>query len=662
MNAIKTFVIELITLEPLAASSGEGRSLIDNDIIYDKLGLPYIPAKRVRGALRESAQELLDMGLKGAPSIDDVFGKEGSQWTETQGVMIDNFKLKGYDSYKFDVERENVNSAAVVNYFTTTDSQTAIDFNKETAQKSSLRTFRVLKTGLVFTSSISCPENSEDFVRKTLINLNRLGTRRNRGWGKVRLKISDSPENAELNTKSEILETFNSIKITINTAAPVVLGGIQSDESTVSSDTYFRGNIIRGILASQFLGDSDFEAMFNQGKLLFSPAFINGSAPIPLCLHEEKGQEANGRVLNVFSQNAIIPTRSLRGTAVMAGIELQTTGAETFSNFHHNRDNNRTAGRSVDGKIFYYEALSEQQEFTGFIHGDHTFLKKILEKNIVNARVGRSQRTQYGKIDLKFEPIQLSSMELGQGDEVYMVCKGHLVVFNQTGNAVADISFLKNYLPSKVTVSEVKVAQAVEKREGFSAVWKSRNPRVTCFAPGSVFIIKNEGAEKVVLPDFVGEKQQEGYGSVMYYKVDVLTKAEKKVDYVNKSDLNQSNEPQSETDFIKAIKQEEKYRELQMQAIAKSSGNYALSNSIISRLIQLLEEAKDDFNMFQRGLKNMQKEIIEPDGSKSYEHRYATKKLEEAHLWEKLDKSDEYSYQKWITFFRYLRKSKSKRN
>ena len=45
----------------LCASSGDSfGSLIDNDICYDKYGFPYIPAKRLKGILREEASVSLE--------------------------------------------------------------------------------------------------------------------------------------------------------------------------------------------------------------------------------------------------------------------------------------------------------------------------------------------------------------------------------------------------------------------------------------------------------------------------------------------------------------------------------------------------------------------------------------------------------------------------
>ena len=51
-------------LSDLCTYSGESyNSMVDTDVVYDKYGIPYIPAKRIKGCIREAALELLEFGL-----------------------------------------------------------------------------------------------------------------------------------------------------------------------------------------------------------------------------------------------------------------------------------------------------------------------------------------------------------------------------------------------------------------------------------------------------------------------------------------------------------------------------------------------------------------------------------------------------------------------
>jgi CRISPR/Cas system CMR subunit Cmr4 (Cas7 group RAMP superfamily) len=74
--------LELHLESPVLIGSGEGwGSVIDTDVVFDEVGLPFIPARRVKGVLRESTLELLEMfvisGITGYSKTDleTSFGK-----------------------------------------------------------------------------------------------------------------------------------------------------------------------------------------------------------------------------------------------------------------------------------------------------------------------------------------------------------------------------------------------------------------------------------------------------------------------------------------------------------------------------------------------------------------------------------------------------------
>ena len=52
--------IQLIS--DLVPGSGQGwANIIDSDIVYDQYGFPYIPARRIKGLIKESALELEEL-------------------------------------------------------------------------------------------------------------------------------------------------------------------------------------------------------------------------------------------------------------------------------------------------------------------------------------------------------------------------------------------------------------------------------------------------------------------------------------------------------------------------------------------------------------------------------------------------------------------------
>src|SRR5450759_1800908 len=96
-------------LSDTLVGSGEGwGATIDSDIVFDKYGLPYIPAKRIKGCLRESAVEVLEMFEKAKirfvsqKEIDSLFGRVGQ--TVSGELSVSNAYIEDYTSNKQWVE------------------------------------------------------------------------------------------------------------------------------------------------------------------------------------------------------------------------------------------------------------------------------------------------------------------------------------------------------------------------------------------------------------------------------------------------------------------------------------------------------------------------------------------------------------------------------
>lgn len=201
-----TFGIEL--LSDALVGSGEGwGATIDTDVVFDDIGLPYVPAKRVKGCLRESAVEVAEMfecsklDYATTEDIDVLFGKAGR--SQPSSLSFSNCNISDYDSNKQWLEWVSkeypgfLSKELVLNTFTSLRQQTAI--NKHgIAQDNSLRTSRVLKRGLTFFGNIELHNEIDDrllsFLVLTAINLRHIGTSRNRGFGLIRCTFYDQAE------------------------------------------------------------------------------------------------------------------------------------------------------------------------------------------------------------------------------------------------------------------------------------------------------------------------------------------------------------------------------------------------------------------------------------------------------------------------------------
>ena len=96
------YTLTIKLLSPTMLMSGQGDVNTDSTIVHDRYGIPFIPAKRVRGVLYESALEVAEMmhaaGLK-IFTIDDVKGLfnrlEGAE--DNPRLSISNLTIVDYD-------------------------------------------------------------------------------------------------------------------------------------------------------------------------------------------------------------------------------------------------------------------------------------------------------------------------------------------------------------------------------------------------------------------------------------------------------------------------------------------------------------------------------------------------------------------------------------
>ena len=87
--------IKIKLLSDLCTYSGETyNSVVDMDVVYDENGIPYIPAKRIKGCIREAALEMKELNLLDDDKYIQIFGKEGNQ---SSAFTISNAYIKDYD-------------------------------------------------------------------------------------------------------------------------------------------------------------------------------------------------------------------------------------------------------------------------------------------------------------------------------------------------------------------------------------------------------------------------------------------------------------------------------------------------------------------------------------------------------------------------------------
>lgn len=68
-------------------------------------GIPYIPAKRIKGCIREAALEMQELGVISAEEYHRLFGREGNQKST---FWLSNAYIKDYKQILSDLQKFQV--------------------------------------------------------------------------------------------------------------------------------------------------------------------------------------------------------------------------------------------------------------------------------------------------------------------------------------------------------------------------------------------------------------------------------------------------------------------------------------------------------------------------------------------------------------------------
>ena len=323
------------------------------------------------------------------------------------------------------------------------------------------------------------------------------------------------------------------LELFIKTLSPVVLTSASNSTVMTGTHEFFSGSIIRGIFASRFVEvqkltdeahDKDFREIFF-GGLKFSPAtpeiLSKRSFALPLSLQSGKaGTDDADKIQDLLGDE-----KPLRGYKSFRGFGVEIDGKffraqvkkNIFMHMSRSGEDERIAGRSVDGQIYNYEALDAGQTFRGEIIGEAELLNRLRDGLNLNggkmiAYVGRSKFTQYGKC----------LVTIGEVEEVPAIdFKGKIFLRLNSPLIPADDCFLnaeeilRNEVVDKLgeKFSVGKVFAAGVEVENFVVPWGMKRPRVSALAAGTVFELKISAPLTDYEKKFLQGKMLEGFGT-----------------------------------------------------------------------------------------------------------------------------------------------------
>ncbi len=539
------FIIELCS--DLCVSNGESYgSVIDTDIAYDHLGFPVIRGKILKGCLRETAEELLDMGMIKEEMLNTLFGEKGNA---SSGILtIQDAHPANYPKLLSDARKFKISREKLLGCYSYTRGQTRINENG-TAEKDTLRTTRVLHRGLTFLCeyTISVGENTEEYkdvFENCLKLLRHIGMNRTRGLGEIRCKIiSDDKVICNLpETEQEVFEKGDYLEYIVETLAPLIAS--RENEHL----NHIPGSTLMG-LCFQTLGQKTMQRYLAEG-LIFTNAFIsdgkNAFYPNPAFLAKQKEAAFTAdehMPVYVFGteacEQADPPALAVKGMHIAADVgfaDPRTISVSHELNYHHQQAQDNPG--IIAGDNFYQlSSLCTGQRFMGRIYGTPGMLAEIQKQigTLGTVNLGYYRSSGYGKCRLTMK--KKSEMQYHEKtDHVVIWLHSAAILYDEAGMPCAKPSAFVRYFnyilsPYHVQIQLNEKGQAIMQKHlrytelgGYNVTWGLNKQVFQAYAGGTVFAVKLTGSVDIgeLQGKMLGERTSEGYGEFEVFPYDCL--------------------------------------------------------------------------------------------------------------------------------------------
>lgn len=636
--------------------SGNGYSYygtIDSEAEHDTFGLPFIPARRLKGCLRECARLLRDSGLweESTDPLNYLFGVSGDD--STKGIRIENAYISGYEQIEVGLKllQENkeikkyISPDEVLDLFSDVKAQTRME--NGVADDNSLRFTRIIhqfspfdkENRLEFIAKVEYPEGQEDKLKQICKALRHIGMNRNRGLGCVKCEFKAEDKAADTKDDIEIVENVvinkdlnQKLNITIffENLGPLIISG--DDKNTTLK--YISGKSVLGALAGSYLSidgnsadDEEFVRLFLSGDTIYSdfnisdgkhifypaPSFLNKMKKSKKYVNSLKYSENQGYSSDDYNPANGNQQKKLKGKYIYLE-KLNKSGALNILDcepkqrviYHHRRGD--------DALLYSQTALKEGQIFAGNIICGSQYYELILNLlRKTNFSFGKSKTAQYGKcriISLNTDIIKDFNVKK---DELIYVSLASRGIFQDKYGYTQEPKKVYKIIGEQLGLLNEKVDEDIQIGEtdylfcsiqpamiyGYLGVWNLRKAPIAGIESGSTFVYKAE-KDICIKNYYVGERNLEGFGKVSIYKGDDLP-YELKVDNEDNKSTKANNELSNVNDEVKEILKQSLYKVLYQNILEdmivkmdKDEAKLIMSPSTIGRVNLMVKETLPD--------------------------------------------------------------------
>lgn len=534
---IRKCIIRIELLSDMCVSDGSAyNSLIDTEICSDMYGFPFIPAKRIRGCLRECAVELNDWG--DTVNAEALFGDAARSGSRSK-VRISNAYLENYDEYRsFAAENKGhvlLHPQNVIGAFSYIRTQTSIDYDTGVADDNSLRNIRVANKGLVFIAEADVDEAYYEDLGKCCKVLRHMGIHRTRGLGEVRVSLeAKSADPGKETDHAPLADGATELKYEIDLLEPVICKSVNGEEANTAD--YIEGAKILGLISEEL--SEDFMSFMNKGELKCMNAYISSNGrrftEVPGYIYRIKND--SGRFVNKLAENETNRKETEKyqlnqmkhSYAILEGGMLEKLDVLTEERYHHRRPEDKSIGRaaaSEEGNADFYQmdSISEGQQFAGIITGGPDQIKEIYriltqEKDFY---IGYSRSSEYGKVCIRVKGTSgTESKQPAEATSIVVCLNAPTIVYNDRAMTTTDPDTLAaeilSALDIKLDPEECKVDKFIRYKTigGYNVTWNMRKPTLQTFDKGTA--VRLTFKEPVSVSEceriMLGERTAEGYG------------------------------------------------------------------------------------------------------------------------------------------------------
>ena len=525
-------------LSDLCTCSGETyNSMVDMDVVYDENGIPYIPAKRIKGCIREAALEMVEIGIIEKKQYERIFGKEGNS---RAAFTLSNAYITGYseavEALQACSHRELVSQQNVLNQYTYMRTQTSVDLETGVADENSLRTLRVVKKGLVFEADCEVWDQSENLeVFKQAVSLvKHMGMSRTRGLGLVNLTLEETSSTniQHVKIKKEQLSEKNKIIYEIKLKSAMICKSAKGNQA--DTQDYIAGSKVLGLIAGALGSDKYKELVGQEDELIVSNAYIlnheQRCVPGRISLQKEKDQpyDKNGEmiVLDMLYEPDVSKKQMTPANIDYIDKNGVKTDVITEISYHHQRAKDKSIGRATgenDGSSFYQLcSISAGQSFGGYIYANKEQAERIIDavNRLGNVRMGYGRSSEFGAVNFELNSVIPVEKKENIVHEAVLTLTADMILYNENGVLTTEIKELKKYLEEILDVSDIEIRNPFLQFVtvgGFNVTWGRRKPIFNALGKGTTMILSSKKGFNIDVLNhtFIGERVAEGYGEVI---------------------------------------------------------------------------------------------------------------------------------------------------